>query len=312
MTGIRITIKTISIIIMCGLASLAQAQDWPRIFDNADGSQTVIAQKPQRILSTSVTLTGTLLAINAPVVASASTTAGEFFAQWDALAKQRGVESLWPAGSVDLEAVYAQAPDLILVSTSGADSAVAQLEEFRNIAPTIVVDYGEQSWQQLAKQLAQATGQEAAANQAITQFDQLVATTRDAITIPAGQANIVSFQGAGVINAIAKPQGTHAQLLQSLGFDIEAPQTPWEVGPLSHRDFMRVHYENLTGLTATTTFLLSEKREDVARFVNDPILHNLPAVKAHQVYGLGKNSFRVDLFSATEIVQNIADIFAKQ
>ncbi len=312
MSEIRINIKIITVIMLWCVTQFAYAQDWPREFTNADGSKTLIEHPPQRILSTAVSVTGTLLAIDAPVIGSATTMAGDFFAQWADLAKQRKVEALWPAGSVDLESVYAMAPDLIVVSTSGADSAMAQIEEFRELAPTIIVDYTDLSWQQLAGQLAKATGLEREAQQSIDKFNQLVETTRQHIQVPKGKTNIISFQGAGVINAIAKQQGTHAQLLHSLGFDIEAPQPSWQAGPISHRDFMRVHYENLSALNAPTTFLLSRKRDDIQGFVNDPVLHNLPSVKAHQVYGLGQNSFRVDLFSATEIVNNIADIFAPQ
>lgn len=312
MIEIRINIKTITFIILCFVAQLAQAQDWPRTFENADGTQTVIEKPPQRILSTAVSVTGTLLAIDAPVVASATTMAGDYFAQWQSLAKQRGVEALWPAGSVDLESAYAVAPDLIVVSTSGADSALAQVEEFKMLAPTIVVDYTDVSWQKLAKQLAQATGQEQAAKDNIAQFNQLVKTTRDSIQLPEGKTNIVSFQGAGVVNAIAKPLGTHAQLLKSLGFNIEAPKPEWQSGPISHRDFMRVHYENLTELTAPTTFLLSRGRNDIQAFTKDPVLQNLPSIQAQQVYGLGENSFRIDLFSAREIVNNIAQIFSQK
>jgi iron complex transport system substrate-binding protein len=72
----------------------------PRNFVNADGSTTVIPGKPQRIFSTSVSSTGTLLAIDAPVVASGSAGNGTFFAQWAALARQRKVENAWPAPSI--------------------------------------------------------------------------------------------------------------------------------------------------------------------------------------------------------------------
>ena len=65
-------------------------EGWPRNFVNADGSTTVIPGKPQRIFSTSVSATGTRLAIDAPVVASGSAGNGTFFAQWAALARQQG------------------------------------------------------------------------------------------------------------------------------------------------------------------------------------------------------------------------------
>ncbi|MDM9317674.1 Fe2+-enterobactin ABC transporter substrate-binding protein, partial [Escherichia coli] len=43
------------------------AQGWPRTFHNADDTVTSIPQQPKRILSTAVSVTGTLLAIDAPL-----------------------------------------------------------------------------------------------------------------------------------------------------------------------------------------------------------------------------------------------------
>ena len=126
-----------------GLGASAQAEtapDWPRRFDNADGTQTTLAAAPRRVLSTSVTVSGTLLAIEAPLVASAGSANGRFFDQWAAVARERGLTPLWPAGQVDLEAAYAARPDLIIVSATGADSAREQLDALRAIAPVIVVD----------------------------------------------------------------------------------------------------------------------------------------------------------------------------
>lgn len=53
--------------------SSALAADWPRQITDSRGTHTLESQ-PLRIVSTSVTLTGSLLAIDAPVVASGATT----------------------------------------------------------------------------------------------------------------------------------------------------------------------------------------------------------------------------------------------
>ncbi|ECP1721297.1 Fe2+-enterobactin ABC transporter substrate-binding protein, partial [Salmonella enterica] len=53
--------------------SLAQDAGWPRQIQDSRGVHT-LDHKPARIVSTSVTLTGSLLAIDAPVVASGATT----------------------------------------------------------------------------------------------------------------------------------------------------------------------------------------------------------------------------------------------
>ncbi|MBZ4023721.1 Fe2+-enterobactin ABC transporter substrate-binding protein [Rhodobacter sp. TJ_12] len=291
-------------------ARAGAAEGWPRRLANADGSETELTAPPARVLSSSVTLSGSLLAIGAPLIASATTTHGDFFAQWQAVAENRGVEKLWPAGSVDLEAVWALAPDLIVVSTSGADSALAYRDALAEVAPVLVLDYGALDWQELSRQLGRAIGHETAVEALLSGFTQELQAKRARLVLPAGRANIVSYHGAGAPNPIATATGAHGQLLAQLGFRLEDPPKSWQAAGLpASADFVRAAYEHLTLLEAETTFLLSGTEADVARFCADPILANLPSVRSGQVYGLGPNSFRIDYYSAQEIVAGIAAQF---
>lgn len=292
-------------------AETQTAGEWRRHFANADGTFTDIPAKPRRILSTSTSITGTLLAINAPVVASTSAANGVFFAQWADVADARGVENVWPAGSIDLEAAQSVRPDLIVVSTGGADSALEHLAELQAIAPTIVLDYGGQSWQSLAVKLAQATGLEAQAAARIANFDRYVANARSRIAPPAGMVNIISYNGPGARNPIATSDGAHGQLLEAMGFKVENPDPRWHSTPEPRRDFVWSQYENLTKLKAETTFLLRVDDSRSAAFLNDPVLANLPSVRKKQVHGLGANSFRIDYYSATEIVDGLTKAFER-
>lgn len=104
--------------------SLAQDAGWPRQIQDSRGVHT-LDHKPARIVSTSVTLTGSLLAIDAPVVASGATTPNNRFAddqgfmrQWSDVAKARHVARLY-IGEPNAETVAAQMPDLILISATG-------------------------------------------------------------------------------------------------------------------------------------------------------------------------------------------------
>ncbi len=290
-------------------AASTSALAWPRSFVNADGSTTTITAQPTRVLSTSVTVTGTLLAIDAPLIASATDAAGGFFGQWQEVATERSIKKLWPAGSVDLESAYLEQPDLIVVSKSGADSALNQIKELRSIAPTIVVDYSTQSWQELAKQLGEALGSEKQVEKTVAEFDLLVAKAKTQLNLPEGKANIISYHGPGVTNAVAKPEGAHALLLAALGFQLESPDPNWHTGPAFHSDFLRVNYEKLTQLTAETSFLLEATDQRAQRLMSDEVLQNLPSVKNQQVYGLGENTFRVDLYSSKEIINNMLKRF---
>ncbi|EQC00248.1 iron-enterobactin transporter periplasmic binding protein [Photorhabdus temperata subsp. temperata M1021] len=98
---------------------------------------------------------------------------------------------------------YVVAPDLIVVSVSGADSAYAQVEQLKQIAPTIILDYGKQTWQDLATELGKATGLEDKVAARITGFDNYLAECRAKIAIPEGKVNIISYAGPGTINPIS-------------------------------------------------------------------------------------------------------------
>ncbi|WP_193017524.1 Fe2+-enterobactin ABC transporter substrate-binding protein [Proteus sp. FME41] len=287
----------------------ADSQSWPRTFTNVDGTKVEIKEKPQRILSASVSITGTLLAMQAPVVASSTAANGQYFAQWDLVAKEKKVEKLWSAGSVSLEMAYLYMPDLIVVSINGGDTVYPQVAQFQQIAPTIVLDYGKQSWESLALQLAQATGQEKETNVLLQHFSGLVKDGKEALQRPEGKVNIISYFGAGTVNPVSLPGSPHAVLLQQLGFTIESADLAWQPKDKPVSDFVWAQYEHLTQLTAPTTFLLSGTAKDADVFMADPILANLPSVKNKQVYGLGANSFRIDYYSAQEIINEMVARF---
>ena len=289
----------------------ANSQLWPRTFTNVDGSTVEIKAPPKRILSTSVSITGTLLAINAPVVASSTAANGQYFAQWDKIAKQKGIEKLWSAGSVDLEMAYLAAPDLIIVSINGGDTVYPQVTQLQQIAPTIILDYGKQGWESLAVQLGQATGLEQQAVDILQSFNVLVTKSKEKIQVPKGNVNIVSYFGPGTVNPISLTTSPHAVLLQQLGFSIESANIDWQPKDKPISDFVWAQYEHLTQLTAPTTFLLRGTEKDSKIFMADPILANINSVKNKQVYGLGANSFRVDYYSAQEIINNLVVRFGQ-
>lgn len=302
----------VSLLALTALAKAAAAPaPWPVMHRNPDGSQVSIPAQPRRILSASVTLTGSLLAIDAPVVASSINGNKRFFDQWAAVAESRKVQRLWALNAVDLEAVYLAKPDLIVVSASGADSALASVRELSQIAPTIVVDYASHSWQEVTRQLGRATGLSARAEQRVAEFELKTRGVAQAIRVPEGLTAIVSYNGPGMINPVAMPQGSHGALLAALGFRMEAPDPQWHSGLDTPDDFVKAQYEHLSTLKARTVFLLRQGENDVDALLRDRVLARLPAVQLKQVYGLGKNSFRIDYYSANEIVDAIRRRFAK-
>ena len=288
---------------------------WPRTITHELGETTVDTQ-PENVVSTSLTLTGTLLAIDAPVTASAATSpsgsADEngFFTQWADVAVERGVEVLYPNLELDLEAVVAADPDLIVVSTTGADSTADAYDELSDIAPTIALDYSDKSWQDLAAELGVATGLEDQAAQTVADFEQAVADTKDAITVPEGTTNAVVFNGGGNDTAFAKPQGSHGLLLSELGFDVVGADEALDTSESPRTDFAFVSLENtVQALTGETVFLVAGTEETKDALLAEPVLANAPAVTSGAVYPLGDDSFRMDFYSASNVLESVQGYF---
>lgn len=295
------------------------AAEWPRTVTHEAGETTIDA-KPENIVSTTLSVTGTLLAIDAPVTATTVSPArggtaddNGFFAQWADIAVERGVEPLYTIGEFDLEAVIASDPDLIVVSTSGADSVLDQYEALSDIAPTIVVNYGDQTWQDLAEELGEATGLETEAAAVVEEFDASLAETAEKLAIPAGTtASIVSYN-PGEVSPVGKTTGPHSQMLTALGFTIAEPDAQFDTSTQKREDFAFTSYEGLSAsVTGDYTFLISAGEETVGQFTSDATLANLPSVQNGQVFALGKPSFRLDYYSASDVISWFNESFTDQ
>ena len=299
-----------------GLAS-AVAADWPRQVTDSRGVHT-LESKPTRIVSTSVTLTGSLLAIDAPVVASGATTPNNrvadgqgFLRQWGDIAKQRKVARLY-IGEPSAEAVAAQMPDLILISATGGDSALALYDQLSAIAPTLIINYDDKSWQALLTQLGEITGHEKQAAERIAAFDKQLAQVKQQMTLPPQPVNAIVYTAAAHSANLWTTESAQGKLLHQLGFtlaDLPAGlQTSTSQG--KRHDIIQLGGENLaTGLNGEGLFVFAGDRKDVDAIYANPLLAHLPSVKNKRVWALGTETFRLDYYSAVLVLQRLEAIF---
>ncbi|WP_433609318.1 Fe2+-enterobactin ABC transporter substrate-binding protein [Prescottella agglutinans] len=293
----------------------AQSGEWPRTVETARGPVTLDAQ-PQRIVSTSVTLTGSLLSLDAPLIGTGaqpkSTVTDDrgLFTQWADVAAERDVEVLYQ-GQPNVEKITAAAPDLIVVSTSGADSAAQQVETLSHIAPTLLFDYSDKSWQDLTTQLAAAVGQEARAKELIAEFDAKVddAKTTIAPALQAGAApvNILTYN-TPEDSRIFTAESAQGRLATRLGLTVATPPTEITgTGAAAGRsDIVAVNAENLPlALTGPTTFVINAQQPGADKLKADPTLAAVLSVQRGAVYPLDYDSFRLDYYSATNVVDRI-------
>ena len=291
---------------------------WPRTVTDAQGEVTIEAQ-PAKVVSTSPSVTGTLLAIDAPVVSSAAASPSPltddkgFFTQWASAADERGVDVLYSNLEFDLEAVINADPDLVVVSSSGKDSLQEdQLASLKEQFTVLVVDYNKQSWQDLATQLGAALGLEDKASAAATDFDTYLNEAKGKITPPSGGVTLVSYNGPSTEQGIGKKDSAHAVLMTSLGCEIVEADPSLDTGSHQQSGFMFVSYENLSAaITGESVFLIKAGEDGVSKFTGDETLANLPAVTGNQVYYLGASSFRIDYYSGKLAVDAVVDQLGK-
>ncbi|WP_245687790.1 Fe2+-enterobactin ABC transporter substrate-binding protein [Rhodococcus phenolicus] len=296
--------------------------EWPRTVETADGPVTLETQ-PERIVSTSVTLTGSLLALDAPLVgtgaqppssgANSATTEQGLFRQWAEVAAERDVETLYQ-GEINVERITAAAPDLIIVSASGADSTKDSYDVLSRIAPTLVFDYTDKSWQEITTQLADAIGAEDRATELITEFDTKVDEARAAIApalAESDEANILTYnspQDSRIFTAVS----AQGQLAERLGLVTAALPEDIEnadKGTMAGRaDVVPAGVENLSrALPGTVTFIISADESAEERMKTDTLLAETPSVQSGRIYALGFDSFRLDYYSANNVVDRIVD-----
>ncbi|MGL4724758.1 MAG: Fe2+-enterobactin ABC transporter substrate-binding protein [Scandinavium sp.] len=301
---------------LLGLSS-TQAADWPRQVTDSRGTHT-LESKPLRIVSTSVTLTGSLLAIDAPVVASGATTPNNrvadnqgFLRQWGEVAKQRKLARLY-IGEPSAEAVAAQMPDLILISATGGDSALALYDQLSAIAPVLIINYDDKSWQQLLTQLGTITGQEKQATVRISEFDSRLATLRQKMKLPPQPVSALVYTAAAHTANLWTPESAQGKLLEQLGFSLaplpEGLHTSQSQG--KRHDILQLGGENLaTGLNGQSLFLFAGDQKDADAIYANPLLSHLTAVQNKHVYALGTETFRLDYYSAMLVLQRLDALF---
>ena len=298
--------------------SSALAADWPRQITDSRGTHTLESQ-PLRIVSTSVTLTGSLLAIDAPVVASGATTPNNrvadgqgFLRQWSDVAKARKLSRLY-IGEPSAEAVAAQMPDLILISATGGDSAMMLYDQLSTIAPTLIINYDDKSWQALLTQLGEITGHEKQAAERIAEFDKKLAALKEKMKLPPQPVTALVYTAAAHSANIWTKESAQGQLLEQLGFTLadmpgglHASQSQGK-----RHDIVQLGGENLAaGLNGQSLFLFAGDQKDADAINANPLLAHLPAVEGKRVYPLGTETFRLDYYSAVLVLQRLAALFA--
>lgn len=320
---IKITSLVLNLLVVLLLAGCSQQQEqpteqqadeqstWYREIDTSQG-KLVLTAEPKRIVSTSVTITGTLLAIDAPVIgtggAHPNTEVSDengFFRQWAEVAKQRKVKSLYQ-GQVDVEAVASLVPDLIIVSATSGDSALHLYEQLSAIAPVMVVNYDDKSWVELAQYLGAALGREKQAERISTQFEQRIARVKAMISLPPQPSTAMVYISSDIGANVWTEYSAHGKLLNALGFELAAVPHGIAANKLddSRKDIVQLNADEnfASAITGASILLFSADEKKVKQIKSDRFLAHLTPISQAQVYALGLDSFRLDYYSANNLL----------
>ncbi len=226
------------------------------------------------------------------------------------IAKQRKVARLY-IGEPSAEAVAAQMPDLILISATGGDSALALYDQLSAIAPTLIINYDDKSWQELLTQLGTLTGQEKQAAGRIAAFDKQLAQVKEQMK-PPQPVNAIVYTAAAHSANLWTAESAQGKLLHQLGFTLaELPaglQTSKSQG--KRHDIIQLGGENLaTGLNGEGLFVFAGDKQDVDAIYANPLLAHLPSVKNKRVWALGTETFRLDYYSAMLVLDRLNTLF---
>lgn len=299
--------------------------EWPRTLTDDNGDEVTLDEAPQSIVSTAVTLTGSLLAIDAPVKASGVTAPDSpvadeqgFFTQWGEVASDRDVKGFSDI-TTNPEEVAAEAPDLIIVSKSGQDSAMEQLDQLKEIAPVFVVDYSDKDWQDVTEMLGEVTGHEQQAQDVVKEYEDRVAEVKDSITLPEQPTTALNYNpsrdGSGSKANVWTDESAQGRLLTELGFELTTvPDDAKAESSMGERsDIVQVGSENLSrAITGETAVLFNANEKKVEAYKQDELVASTPAVENDRVYAMGLDSFRLDYYSATNVLDVIKEQFGGQ
>jgi ferric enterobactin transport system substrate-binding protein len=198
------------------------------------------------------------------------------------------------------------------VSATGGDSARKIYDQLSQIAPTLLISYDDKDWQTIATQLGAMTGHEQDAAAAIKDFSNKLSTTKQKIHLPPQPTTAMVYyednSGANVWTA----NSAQGRLLLDLGFTLatipDAAKGDTSMG--IRKDITQLTGEKFSeGLQGKTMLLFTADDSTVAKVKNNKFLQQNPAISGNRVYAVGFDTFRIDYYSASNMLKRIEQHF---
>lgn len=312
---------------MLALLGLTACGDDTPSGDSGSGTRSVATDQgtvrvpadPQRIVVLSGGLAGYLFALGSPVVATDTRVLGlqpdaaGFPATWSRQAQERGTRAL-PSGDLDLEAVAAARPDLIIGGGQGFTAAEAERDyrKLTAIAPTVLVSKKLDAWQDQLAFLARVVGVEPRARELAASYRRRRDELTKAIALPA-QPTAVLLSTPNDAPFLVPETAALPALLTQLGFTMDrVVRKAGNPKLYGTGDSFEISAERLGEVAdAPTLIVVSVGGPTAAQLAKRRIYARLPAFRNGNVHELPASSYRPDYYAAIDTLDRLQALFGR-
>ncbi|WP_312728948.1 ABC transporter substrate-binding protein [Enterococcus sp.] len=250
-------------------------------FTDAMGNEVTVPENPQRVIGSY--LEDYLVALGVTPVAQ--WTVGNDSDQAYLQDKLADV----PRINYDLpyEDVLSFEPDLLLMDSSSMVEG-DKYEQYSKIAPTYVVTNGEDvTWRERLTDIAKVLHKEEQVAQVEADYDDLVATTKEAYADQIkGKSIAVLWVFNNSVFMVSETKSSGQLLYHELGFEV--PTLVSEISESATADWSAVSLEKLAELDADYLILVNSHKG--ADFFSEQVWQNLDAVKNNHLWEFGPES----------------------
>ena len=202
-------------------------------------------------------------------------------------------------------------PDLILISATGGDSALALYDQLSAIAPTLIINYDDKSWQELLTQLGTMTGHEKQAAERIAAFDKQLAQVKQQMKLPPQPVNAIVTPPPRTRRTCGRQNRRRASCYTSWALRWRRyPMgcTPQKPGQAS-RHYSAGWRKSGDGAERRRAVRVCRRRERRECDLRQPAAGAFTVGENKRVWALGTETFRPDYYSAMLVLDRLNALF---
>jgi ferric enterobactin transport system substrate-binding protein len=149
----------------------------------------------------------------------------------------------------------------------------------------------------------------------IQHFEQEVKHTKTTINLPPQPTTAMVYYQDDTGANIWTSESAQGRLLQELGFTLadipESVKGNISMG-IRHDIIIATGERFPDAVTGNTTLLFSASSDREQAFIDNPYLHETSSVQNKQVFAVGDDTFRLDYYSATNLLKRLQALFGRE